>query len=406
MTKLAKLLMMAAAIVSMLSSTRAFLPGLPRVHMRAGSVRPRVQLRAVDPWLAGLVQSLWYSATYDRLKASFQSMTEIIQNEQFVTIDERAKDLADKLAKEGTHVSGQATRLPKLVVEDTAFQLLLRSVLDSSDTEGTKAIYAEPCAGKSVAVALEVLRRKQAKEKSDEIVVLLAGNFEDGMKEFFGINSIGRLKGIADATLFVLEEKGKKLIFILDDMFSVGVQDDKVEAFLDLARAVFAYGHALIVITQSEVAAREVAFRNGDRTDLAIQQVDFNENGVEKGELRIKDKATVSESSYRWTEEQARLFFKQQAALKAVRSQIAPEEPEESNPIAKWYKLVQKEFDQSENVNTAALQSSVGNVEAAVDELLTEAQLEDLLEQSRCKDVEGGWLPGATVRVWRRECRS
>ena len=244
---------------------------------------------------------------------------------------EHAESLAKSLV-EGTAKSEQFRNiflprisLPRIPVNGTKFQHLVSNVLSDTSFTGASAIHAEPGVGKSVAVALAML--EWAKNNPKSITVLFRGSVAR-LKDFFKVEDITLVPVVAELLFPILEEAGVRLQLILDNIFDIDLAEGKI--VIDLARAAFDYGQ-VIIVTQSEVVAKDVDDLNGLRTRLAPQQEDVKE--------------------YRWNKTQAIQLFVALNATKRVNSS----EPKE---IEQAVKKTLQEFKEDRVAISKTLESA------------------------------------------------
>ena len=187
--------------------------------------------------------------------------------------------------------------LPLIPVNGTEFQHLVSNVLSDATSTGVSSIHAEPGVGKSVAVALAVLGWAKANPKS--ITVLVRGRL-NLLNDFFRVRDQAYIPAVAASLFPMLSDAGVRLQLVLDDIFDKANGEDW-QLLIMLANAAHMYGQ-VIVVTQSERAAMEVAFLNGARTRLARQQ--------------------ESVSKYRWNEMQAFQLLLHLNATEKVRTSM------------------------------------------------------------------------------------
>lgn len=147
-------------------------------------------------------------------------------------------------------------------------------------------------------------------------------------RTFFRVEDITLVPVVAELLFPILEEAGVRLQLILDNIFDKDLAEGKI--VMDLAKAAFDYGQ-VIIVTQSEVVAKDVDDLNGLRTRLAPQQEDVKE--------------------YRWNETQAIQLFVALNATKKVNSS----EPKE---IADAVKMALQEFEEDHVAISKTLESA------------------------------------------------
>ena len=220
-----------------------------------------------------------------------------------------AKTLVESIAKseQFRNIFLPSILLPQIPVNGTKFQHLVSNVLSDTSFTGASSIHAEPGVGKSVAVVLAML--EWAKYNPKSITVLFRGSAAR-LKDFFRVEDITLVPVVAELLFPMLGEAGVRLQLILDNIFDKDLVEGKI--VMDLAKAAFDYGQ-VIVVTQSEVIAKDVADLNGLRTRLAPEQQDAKE--------------------YRWNETQAVQLFVALNATKKVNSS-EPKEIEDAVKMA------------------------------------------------------------------------
>ena len=152
-------------------------------------------------------------------------------------------------------------------MNDTPFETLMRDVLQARDV-GTTAVFAEPGIGKSVSTVLAVLKTNASESC---MTVLLRGEFQKSLKDFFRVPDTSLALNVANSFFSQIASDGISLCIIIDNAFDGGLQGDST-ALLDLTRHAFEFGHQLVVVTQSSNLAAEIYELNGVRTKIAPQQ--------------------------------------------------------------------------------------------------------------------------------------
>ena len=198
------------------------------------------------------------------------------------TAENHAKELLKLMSARQTIIP-QLVELPERLIEGTDFEKLMITVLNDNRTGGLSAVHAEPGVGKSVATAMAL---RDYTQKS-AVTVLLQGNFQKNLRDFFRIEDADDAARVALELFRTLKQRGIRLQMVFDNTFDTGLRGQD-QLLMDLTRHAFQYRHHLIVITQSEEAAREAATLNGERT-RAVQQEDAR--------------------TYRWRNTQARDFL-------------------------------------------------------------------------------------------------
>ena len=184
----------------------------------------------------------------------------------------RLAELVETAQREGNVIVPQRQALvPEEPVEGTDFQRLMIRVLNDTRTSGLSAVHAEPGVGKSVATAMAL---RNYTEKS-AVTVFLQRNFQKNLKGFFRVEDVADAVDVAEELFRILRERGVRLQIVFDNTFDTGLkgqENNLISNLLALTRAAHKFGHHLIVITQTEDAAHEVANLNGARTRLVEQQ--------------------------------------------------------------------------------------------------------------------------------------
>ena len=251
--------------------------------------------------------------------------------------------------------------LPLIPVNGTAFQHLVSNVLSDSNLTGVSSIHAESGVGKSVAVALAMLA--WANNNPNSITVLIRGSLAR-LKDLFNVKDISLVQPVAEILFPILSDAGVRLQLVLDNIFDKEV-GERGEMLMDLARAAHTFGQ-VIVVTQSEAVAKEVADLNGARTRLAPQQ-------------------NVSVTEYRWNRMQASQLL---LCLNATEKLKVSNKPHKTN-WWRWWRTTLRIF-KKEPIEVGA------DVEKAMNETEAEFRQDDVLisktlESARLPD--GGWTP-------------
>ena len=277
---------------------------------------------------------------------------------------EHARLLANKLveraktSQEACNIFLPNISIPLIPVNGTEFQHLVMNVLSDATSTGVSAIHAEPGTGKSVAVALAML--KWAKHNPKCITVLIRENLKL-LKDFFRVADEAYLAAVAENLFPILSDEGVRLQLVLDNIFDKEL-GERGEMLMSLARAAFEHGQ-VVVVTQSREVAEEVGSLNGARTRVSPQQ-----------------KCNVSE--YRWNELQAsRLLLNLNATAKL-------KDWRKSRKTRWWRKML--------HAFTRTTKEPEDTVQRALNESLKEfkqdgAWMQENLEGARMPD--GGWKP-------------
>ena len=198
------------------------------------------------------------------------------------TVKNHAKKLLELMSAQQTIIP-QVVELPEQLIEGTDFEKLMITVLKNNRTGGLSAVHAEPGVGKSVATAMALPNCTQ----KSAVTVLLQRDFQKNLKGFFRVADVADAVDVASEQFRILKQRGIRLQMVFDNTFDTGVGNDP-SLLMGLTRHAFSFGHHLIVITQSEEAAREAGTLNGARTRLWPQQVGH---------------------AYRWSNSQAREYL-------------------------------------------------------------------------------------------------
>ncbi|OLP76468.1 hypothetical protein AK812_SmicGene43590 [Symbiodinium microadriaticum] len=295
----------------------------------------------------------------------------ISKQKSLVDIDD-AQAHAEHLAKilvESTEKSEKARNiffpdvsLPLIPVTGTAFQHLVSNVLSDVTLTGVSSIHAEPGVGKSVAVGLAMLEWAQDNPKS--ITVLVSESLE-GLTDAFKVKEMRFVPRVTKLLFQILSDAGVRLQLVLDNVFDKNLGDRDGQMLMSLARAAHGYGQ-VIVVTQSEAVAKEVADLNGARTRSAPQQ-------------------NVSVTEYRWNRMQASQLL---LCLNATEKLKVSNKPHKTN-WWRWWRTTLRIF-KKETIEVGA------EVEKAMKETEAEFRQDDVLisktlESARLPD--GGWTP-------------
>ena len=260
-----------------------------------------------------------------------------------------------KQTKKGPNIFLPNVTLPLIPVNGTAFQRWVSNVLSDEKLTGVTSIHAEPGVGKSVAVALAML--EWAKDNPRSITVLIS---EDLMPllNFFRVEDLSLVKPVAKHLWQILYDSGVPLKVILDNVFDDGLGQERRLVF-SLARAAHMRGGQVIIVTQDEASAKEVADLNGSRTRLAPHQ-------------------SVDVMKYRWDQMQAsQLLLCRKAAEKVKASGGKPW-------WQSWWRIL----------HILRHTTKVDQIEKALHEAVAEFREDDIskiLESSSFAD--GGWTP-------------
>ncbi|CAJ1410880.1 unnamed protein product, partial [Effrenium voratum] len=280
------------------------------------------------------------------------------------------------------YAQAHAQRLAKILVENAKqtrearniflpyISLPLMAIVSASGEQcvihttltGVTSIHAEPGVGKSVAVALAMLG--WAKDNPRCISVLVRQDLAR-LKDFFNVKDISFVAPVAENIFPILSDAGVRLQLILDDIFDTELGEDG-RMLMNLARAAHRY-EQVIVVTQSEKIANEVAHLNGARTRLAPQQ----EN--------------VSVREYRWNEVQARQLLLNLNATEKVKNSSKPRK-------ARWWGWW-RELLRGFKKQTTEVESQV---EKALQEAKTQFEGDEPLIWKTLESAsvpDGGWKP-------------
>ena len=195
-----------------------------------------------------------------------------------------AKRLLDLMSAQQTIIPQQVFFFPEQLIEGTAFEKLMITVLNDNRTGGLSSVHAEPGVGKSVATAMAL---RNCTQKS-AVTVLLQRDFQKSLKAFFRLGDVADAAPVALQLFRILRKRGIRLQMVFDNTFDTGLQGQETD-LLALTRAAHEFDHHLIAISQTAEAANEVANLNGART-----------RKVEQQEPR----------SYRWSKGQAEEYLK------------------------------------------------------------------------------------------------
>ena len=340
------------------------------------SAAPKVARRGIVESLDPIVTVLGYSVkdTAIALVKAYKDLQSIKKVHTLVDIA-NAQRHAERLAlrifvginisQEGKNILLPNTTLPLLLVSNTTFQHLVRDVLADQTLTGVSAIHAEPGVGKSVAGALAILQWSQANPK--HITVLVGGSI-NYLKDFFRVKDEADAPAVAASLFPILCGKGIRLQIILDNIFDKELDSTDARLLMGLARASHTYGH-VIVVSQSQQVATDVANLNGARTRMAPQQRDILE--------------------YRWDEPMAR-----QLILCLNATARVPNQMESNSRMTRLWERILRFFGRNpvfagNNWNQNETKSAL---EAAQKELVEE-DVRKILEATKFPDKAGGWKP-------------
>ena len=164
-------------------------------------------------------------------------------------------------SKRGKSIIPRSQRVPQQPIENTSFERLMMTVLADNQTTGVSAVHAEPGIGKSTATTL-ALRNGMP---NSSVGVLLQGDFQKNLRDFSRAADAADAVQVAAVLFDLIQARGIRLQILFDNTFDQGVQGQK-NLLLGLTRSAFDCGHHLLVVTQSEKAAQEVANLNGERS--------------------------------------------------------------------------------------------------------------------------------------------
>ena len=276
----------------------------------------------------------------------------------------RIIDLAEK-SQQAHAIFLPNSSLPMFPVNDTPFQHLINDVIADQTLTGVSAIHAEPGVGKSVAGALAILQWSQANPK--HITVLVGGSLQN-LQHFFRIEHERFMPPVAASLFPILCGKGIRLQIILDNIFDKEVGSADAQLLMGLARASHRYGH-VIVVSQSQQVATDVANLNGARTRMAPQQRDILE--------------------YRWDEPMAR-----QLILCLNATARVPHQMESNSRMTTLWERILRFFGRNPVFagNSWNQNETKSALEAAQKELVEE-DIRKILEATKFPDKAGGWKP-------------
>ena len=181
------------------------------------------------------------------------------------TVKKHANRLLDLMSARQTIIP-QKVELPEQLIEGTAFEKLMITVLKDNQTGGLSSVHAEPGVGKSVATAMAL---RNCTQKS-AVTVLLQRDFQN-LKAFFRVGDVADAVDVASELFRMLRERGIRLQMVFDNTFDIGLQGQETN-LMALTRFAHEFDHHLIAISQIAEAANEVANLNGARTRKVEQQ--------------------------------------------------------------------------------------------------------------------------------------
>ena len=179
-------------------------------------------------------------------------------------VQQHAQNLLKSLVKaqeSGNSIIPETQTVPEQPVENTSFEQLMMTVFSDNRTTGVSAVHAEPGVGKSTAAALAL--RNGMPDSS--IGVLLQGDFQQSLRDFFRVADAAKAMQVSRVLFDLLQARGIRLQIVFDNSFDQGLQGQDT-LLMGLTRSAFECGHHLLVVTQSEKAAQEVANLNGARS--------------------------------------------------------------------------------------------------------------------------------------------
>ena len=236
-------------------------------HAKRDGAHPRTVGVAVDP-AAVLSAASAATAVVDFINKQMKYYEDEIASIPLLPlsggVQQHAEKLRDTLVKAqnlGNSIIPRSQRVPEQPIENTSFEQLMMTVLADNRTTGVSAVHAEPGVGKSTAAALAL--RNGMPDSS--IGVLLQGDFQQSLRDFFRVAEAARAVQVALVLLDLLQARGIRLQIIFDNTFDQGLQGQET-LLLGLTRSAFDCGHHLLVVTQSEKAVQEVANLNGERS--------------------------------------------------------------------------------------------------------------------------------------------
>ena len=160
--------------------------------------------------------------------------------------------------------TAQDADLPLEPIRGTPFEKLMVATLQNTSMAGVYALHAEPGAGKSTAAMLGALELKGRRPK--DVIVVLQNDLDRQLESFFCL-SIKFTAEIARPFFAMLRGKGIRLRLILDNVLdSTSIIEQSGDRLRVLARAANDNLHQVIVIVQSETAAKDIGDLNGDTT--------------------------------------------------------------------------------------------------------------------------------------------
>ena len=185
--------------------------------------------------------------------------------------DKHVKELTGAIEKAiaaGKNVlipTAQEADLPLEPIRGTPFEKFMVAMLQNTSMAGVYALHAEPGAGKSTAATLAALELKGRQPK--DVIVVLQNDFERQLKSFFCLSNVEFTAEIARPFFTMLRGKGIRLRLILDNvLYCSTIIEQSGDRLRVLARAANDNLHQVIVIVQSEAAAKDIGDLNGDTT--------------------------------------------------------------------------------------------------------------------------------------------
>ena len=187
-----------------------------------------------------------------------------------------------------------AQDLPPEPIRGTPFEKLMVAVPQNTSVAGVYALHAERGAGKSTAATLAALELKGRQPK--DVIILLQNDFERQLESFFRLSNLKYTAEIASAFFTNLKEKGIRVRLILDNVLDGGTTSaQSAHRYRMLARAANDNLHQVIVIVQSEAAAKNIGDLSGDTTQKGNQMPAEFYRWSREGTLELLNRTTNTE---------------------------------------------------------------------------------------------------------------
>ena len=231
-------------------------------HAKRDGAHPRTVGVAVDP-AAALSTASAATALVDFINKQMSYYEEEIANIPLSAergCAKHAQKLLDRLVsaqKRGKSIIPRSQRVPQQPIENTSFERLMMTVLADNQTTGSLQHQNH--------WQVHCTTRTRNGMPNSSVGVLLQGDFQKNLRDFSRAADAADAVQVAAVLFDLIQARGIRLQILFDNTFDQGVQGQK-NLLLGLTRSAFDCGHHLLVVTQSEKAAQEVANLNGERS--------------------------------------------------------------------------------------------------------------------------------------------